>query len=183
MSYGLESKKASVYGRDYETDLDAYFNDVKLQQILALFGPHEFIQNAKHLSDIAGISEIEAMDKLECLKNLSLISVNDNGYFKKKKVFTQAVLPEKKDRLTRHSMRLMQIASLYPEAEQFCDDFLTFSTSEQLCRSFHEKITAAKNEFIAKSNDLKTSDQNRILTFGLGFLVNGVNQSGGAKND
>ena len=183
LSAGLESKKASVYGRDYEKDLDAYFNDVSLMQALALFRHYKYIQNAKHLADISKITETEAMDKLECLKNLSLLGVNENGYFSKTNYNAQVPNTDKRVRAKQHSIRLMQMASLYLEAERFSDDFLVFSTSEELFREFYEKVAEAKNEFIAKSNKLSPEKQKQILTFGLGFVVDDIQDTGGLKND
>lgn len=163
--------------------MDAYFNDVSLLRIFALFGPHKYIQNAKHLSDIAGISEVEAMDKLECLKNLSLLGVNEKGYFNKTNHIEHIPTQSKKIRVKQHSMRLMQVASLYPETEKFCDDFLAASTSEQLMREFYEKIALAKSEFIAKTNQLKAEEKSCLLTFALGFLVDEIDTDKGASND
>jgi len=176
LSAGVESKKASVYGRDYAKDLDAYFNDIELQQIFCLFGAYDYIQNGKHLSDIAGIDEAQAFDILECLKNLSLVGVNEKGYFKKttESVFQKAN-EDTKLRARKHSIRLMQMASLYLEAEKFCDDFFTASTSQELILNFYKQIANAKKELIEKSLKLNSEDQTKIITFSLGLISDEIN--------
>lgn len=183
LSSGLESTKASVYGRDYAKDLDAYYNDLNLQQTFALFSRFEYIQNAKHLADIAGIDEIDAMDRLECLKNLSLLGVNETGYFRKNSHIQQALSSDRKLRAKQHSIRLMQVASLYTEAEKYADDFVTTATSLELIKELYDKVAQAKTDFINKTHELPSEKRDHIMTFALGFLLDEITTTKGVDND
>lgn len=182
LSSGIESKKASVYGRDYAKDLDAYNNDLNLQRLMSLFGHYDYIQNAKHLADIAGITELEAMDALECLKNLSLLGVNEKGYFTKTNRIDQELSTDVKARSNQHSIRLMQMASLYTEAEKFTDDYVTAATTKELIVDFYNKIAEAKKELIEKTDELNSSEKTHRLTFALGFLFDDISTIKGSES-
>ena len=156
--------RATVYGRDYATDLDAFYNDLSLRKTLAYFKIHEKIENGAELSDISGLDETTASNHLECLKNLNLIRHTPNGYVRNNSHDIQSVKSDVAGRGEDHQKKLIQMASLYPDKKNFRDDCLVFATSLEVLKNFNKKLTEAREYLEESSNALSVGQIDVIIT-------------------
>ncbi len=163
-------KTTNIYGRSLRDDLDSFFNDLSLRNVLAVFDKYDYVHNAKHLSEILSLNFEEANDKLECLTNLGLLKNDGSKYFETKQTYYQdnRILSDK-DKAFSQANRLIQVAGLLNDSDKFSDIHSIQCCREEDLYEFKLQINSALEKLIEKTLEAPKNQKNVLMNFIVGY--------------
>lgn len=173
LTQGSKTEKASIYGRDYYTDMELFFNDITLRQTLAVFSHIECIQNPKQLSDILGFDEKASSSKLEALRNIGLLSYSEKGYIENKKggYYIQEQYKDEDKRASQHAIKLAQIAAQITKGPKFTDHCGIIATSHEIIKKYNDTILSAYKELKTETSKLDANEKKQLFTYATAFFA------------
>lgn len=168
----LHVDKSKVYGRSFKDDMDSFYNDISLRNALAVFGRFTLIKSARHLADIKGLSSEEAVNSLECLQNLGLVKLSEQGYeLTSNNLYRQTEKPTDDVRRKKHAEKLLQVAGMYETSEDFSDTFGVLCTSKEIAENLKNELKAVINKYADANQNVDEKDKNIILNVGVAFTT------------
>lgn len=171
------SNHVKVYGRSYVEDLRSFFKDISVRDTFAYFKRFPIILNAQFLSDVSEMDKETATNNLECLHNIGLITLTDNGYVEKKvtQVYTEDMSNySKEDRAKAHAEKLIQLASMYMDADSFSDMNGVYCCSQENINELHNDISKAWENFKVRDQKTPIEKKNRVLNLILGLTIKNI---------
>lgn len=176
---GKPNKSINVYGRNYTEDQEAYYHDITLRQVMAIFDNIDFIENAQHLSDITGFEIKDSDRKLEILRNLGMLTRSSEGYYPTEK-YVYSEQPESDNielRAAEHAVKLAQVASQISKVpDMFADRCEIFCTSPEKNKDFRQKLAKLLFEFRDESLKLPKEEKTELFTFAAAIFSNSISK-------
>jgi len=184
LNLGSLPSNKNVRARDIEEDRKRFLSDSGIADVYSLFGRYPYIDSLETVSKALKISLDEANERMDCLKNLSLVAFSEDGYRINESIeFKLDQIQDKDLKVKRHLARILQISAQIKKADRFSDRFLNACSTLNNIEDLMDDLNTAVDKFLKKNESIPSHRKDFHISLTFANAVNDISLNSNEVNN